>query len=283
MRIFVAGATGVIGRLLVPQLVAAGHVVTAATRSATAVDALRAAGAEPVVVDVYDRDRLIDVVRAARPDAVAHQLTDLSARSSTANAALRTTGTRNLVDAAHEAAVRRIVAQSISWAYAPGDVPAVETDPLDLDAEGGRRTTVDGVRVLEDAVAEVAEPVVLRYGTLYGPGTWHSRTGAVADDVRAGAMVADDAVTSFLHVTDAAAAAVDALEWPPGAVNVCDDEPAPATTWLPELARRLGAPAPRQATGRPGWARGADNALAREHRGWKPLVASWREGFREGI
>jgi nucleoside-diphosphate-sugar epimerase len=283
VRVFVAGATGVIGRQLVPTLVAVGHAVGAVARTDGAAAWLRSVGAEPVVVDVYDRDVLIAAVRAARPDAVVHQLTDLSTRSSAANAALRVTGTRNLVDAAHAAGVRRIVAQSISWVYAPGDRPALESDPLDVDADEPRRTTVEGVRSLEDAVAEVAEPVVLRYGTLYGPGTWYSVDGSVADQLRAGALTADASVSSFVHVVDAAAAAIDALEWPPATINLCDDEPAPATAWMPELARRLGAPAPVVATGRPGWARGADNGFAREHRSWKPRVSSWREGFRDAL
>ncbi|MFC4947826.1 NAD-dependent epimerase/dehydratase family protein [Pseudonocardia sp. GCM10023141] len=278
-HVLVAGATGVVGSRVLPLLLAAGHTVSALLRSPAAVDGLRAAGVRPLVADVFDRDAVKAAVTAARPDVVMHQLTSLAGGDLAANAAIRREGTRNLVDAALAADVCRVVAQSIAWAYAAGEAPAREDEPLDVAAAEPRQTSVLGVAALEDAVREVPEAVLLRYGLLYGPGSWYTAGGARAADAVAGRIVADDAVSSLLHVDDAAAAAVAALDWPAGTVNVCDDEPAPARDWVPAFSRSVGAPPPPQASGRAGWARGADNHHARFDLGWAPRYPSWRAGF----
>lgn len=179
MRIFLAGAGGAIGRQLTPLLVKAGHRVAGTTRSADKADAIRALGAEPVVVDVFDAQALARAVKAAAPDAVIHQLTDLAfapgspqyAEGLARNARLRIEGTRNLAAAARAVGVRRLIAQSIAFIYAPGLGLRVETDPLDADS--ARATTIDAVRVLEDTTLAMPEGIVLRYGLLYGPGTWY--------------------------------------------------------------------------------------------------------------
>ncbi|WP_020665947.1 NAD-dependent epimerase/dehydratase family protein [Amycolatopsis nigrescens] len=286
MHLFLAGSTGVIGERLVRTLTGGGHRVTALTRRTAKAPGLRALGAEPVVADVYDRDALIAAVRLAAPDVLLHQLTDLGAGDLAGNAALRRDGTRNLVDAAHAAGVRRMIAQSISWAYAGGYAPADEQTPLDLTAPEPRQTTVSGVAALESAVLEVAEPVVLRYGLFYGPGTWFEPDGLRAEDARAGRLTVCDDITSFVHIEDAADAAVAALDWAPGIVNITDDEPAPAREWMPAFCTAVGAPAPGETTdtgGRADWARGADNHLAREVLGWTPRYPSWRAGFTDGL
>ncbi|OON77348.1 NAD-dependent epimerase/dehydratase family protein [Streptomyces tsukubensis] len=281
MRIFLAGATGVIGRRLVPLLLAQGHEVTGLARSEAAGERLRTQGAEVAVADVLDPDALAEAVGSAAPDTVVHQLTALGSGDLTANAALRIDGTRNLVDAARAAGVRRVVAQSIAWAYTPGMEPAIESKPLDLGAEEPRLTTVMGAATLERTVQEMPEWVVLRYGMLYGPETWYSPGGLMADKARAGELVADTDVTSFAHIEDAAVAALAALEWPSGVVNICDNEPATGLDWLPVFCEAVGAPAPRAdaTTERQGWARGADNTYAREELGWTPLHPTWRDGF----
>ncbi|GAA5111860.1 NAD-dependent epimerase/dehydratase family protein [Pseudonocardia adelaidensis] len=280
MRILLAGSTGVVGRRLVPLLVAEGHHVTALTRKPERVPGLRAAGAHPAVVDVRDAGALAATVRDAEPEVVVHQLTDLGAADLAANSELRVTGTRHLVDAALSAGARRVVAQSIAWAYRGGDDPADETTPFDLDAPGPRAGTVRGIAALEAAVREAPEWVVLRYGMLYGPDTWFAPDGLRAADARAGRLVADGDVTSFLHVDDAAAAAVAALGWPSGAVNVCDDEPAAARDWVPAFCAAVGAPPPPSSEApRRAWARGAANRVAREELGWTPMHPSWRAGF----
>ncbi|GIF63247.1 dTDP-glucose 4,6-dehydratase [Asanoa ishikariensis] len=268
MRILLAGSTGVIGRRLAALLTARGHEVIGLARNG------------PVPVDVLDRDAVISAVRAARPDVVMHQLTTLSTGDLAANARLRRIGTRNLVDAALAADVRRIVAQSIAWGYAAGDEPATEETPLDVDAPDPRHTSVGGVTALESAVAELPEWVVLRYGTLYGPQTWYARGGRMAELAAAGAIPADANVSSLLHVDDAVVAAAAALRWPTGVVNVCDDEPAPAAQWVPEFCAAVGAPPPPVGAGeRNCWARGASNRYAREDLGWFPAYPSWRAGF----
>ncbi|MFJ6217433.1 NAD-dependent epimerase/dehydratase family protein [Streptomyces sp. NPDC092296] len=278
MRIFLAGATGAVGRVLLPLLLDAGHRVVAASRTAAGVERLRAQGADAVRLDVFDRAAVGDALRAAAPDAVVHQLTALADADPADNARVRREGTRNLVDAARAAGVGRMVAQSISWAYRPGDGPAGEDEPLDTGAPEPRATTVQGVAALEDAVAEIPEHVVLRYGTFYGPGTWYAPGGLMADRLRAGLLPADDGVSSFVHVQDAARAALLALDWPRGVVNVVDDDPAPAREWVPALAAALGAPAPEPTTGGAGWQRGARNTAARTL-GWQPQHPTWRTGF----
>lgn len=270
MHVLLAGATGVVGRRIVALLVADGHRVTGLTRSPGRAAAVRALGAQPVVVDVVEGPALTAAVRAAAPDAVMHQLTDLTGADLAANARLRVVGTRNLVDAARAAGVRRMVAQSVAFAYVDGPGPATEDTPLDPARAG--------VRELETAVAEMPEWVVLRYGLFYGPGTWFAPDGRVADRARAGELVADESVTSFVHVDDAAAAAVAALHWGTGTVNVCDDRPARGQEWVPVFCAAVGAPAPAVAGTREGGARGADNRRARRL-GWSPAYPSWRAGF----
>jgi len=277
MRIFVAGATGVVGRSLLPLLLRAGHELIGATRSEHGTQVLRSMGVKPVQLDVLDAAATQAELMAARPEAVMHQLTDLSGSDLEANARLRINGTRNLVDAARAAGVRRIVAQSIAFAYAPGAGPATEQAPLDTAAAGPRARTVEGVVALESAVREIPEAVILRYGLLYGPGTWYWPGGLQVEKIRAGSFPASSGVASFVHVEDAAAAALLALGWPSGTLNIVDDEPAPGAQWVPFLARRLGGPQPPAGTAQP-WERGASNAKARAL-GWAPRYPSWREGF----
>jgi nucleoside-diphosphate-sugar epimerase len=283
MKILVAGAMGVIGRRLVPLLIEAGHEVTGTTRNAEKSQKLQQMGASPVIIDVFNRAELIELVRKIQPEVIIHQLTDLSSRNTEVNARMRRDGTRNLVDAAHAAGVRHIIAQSISWVYVPGEGPADESVPLDIEAPMPRRVTIEGVQALEQAVAEVEKGIVLRYGMLYGPGTWYAPDGPVAEQVRRGELPADEGVTSFLHVDDAARAALLALDWPAGIVNVVDDEPAPATSWLPVYAATLGAPVPPVSTEKPRGARGALNTRARQILNWQPIYRSWREGFRQAV
>ncbi|MEV4619448.1 NAD(P)-dependent oxidoreductase [Asanoa sp. NPDC049573] len=285
MRIFVAGATGVVGRLLVPLLVASGHQVTGMSRSAGGAERVRRQGASAVRGDVLDRAGLRAAVLAAAPDAIVHQLTDLAGADGEATNRLRVDGTRNLVDAARAAGTDRIVIQSVGFGYAPGEKPADETDPLDVDAEQPRRGLVDGVVAMEATASELDTAVLLRFGILYGPGTWYAPGGAAAavlsgrvDTPFIGSVVPDGSVTSFVHVADAARATLDALGWPGGAVNIADDDPAEGREWVPVLAAALGVPAPEPTSGRLEWARGVSNSLARS-RGWELSYPTWHTGF----
>jgi len=302
-RVLLAGATGVVGRALVPLLRERGHHVTALVR-----DPSRAAGLDldgVVVADALDPAAVRSAVRSARPDAVVHQLTALrgSAEGLALTARLRTEGTGHLIAAAAEAGAGRFVAQSIAFATAPLGGPVLTEDAaLYLDApDPGWALTVRAVADLERQVlgAGALSGAVLRYGTLYGPGTLYHRTGTVGDLVGRGKLVLPESaagVTSFLHVADAARAAVAALESDAGGVfNVADDEPAAADVWVPEYARLLGAPRPRVVpaglTERMlGWftghqltaMRGAANDRARQTLGWQPSVPSWRAALATG-
>jgi nucleoside-diphosphate-sugar epimerase len=205
---------------------------------------------------------------------VIHQLTDLSTRDTAANARLRILGTRNLVDACEQAGVSVMVAQSISWAYAPGSEPAVERTPLDVEAPEPRATTVAGILALESAIARLPQWVCLRYGPLYGEGTWYAPDRALAEAARAGSLTATSAWTCFVHVDDAALAAVQALEWPSGPINIVDDAPAREIEWMPIFARRVGARDPRLEPSVDG-GRPVSNAAVRAL-GWIARHPSWR-------
>jgi nucleoside-diphosphate-sugar epimerase len=311
MRVFVAGASGAIGKQLVPLLLARGHSVVATTRSPRKAEGLRSAGAYPVVFDGFDRQKVIDAVRNARPDVVVHQLTSLAAAGSLRHwdsefaltNRLRTEALDHLLGAASDAGVRRFLAQSYAgWPYARTGGPVKsETDPLDPAPPRSMRGTLEAIRHVESAVPLAGlEGIVLRYGNFYGPGTSISDDGVMVRAVRERKlpMIGDGSgVWSFVHVGDAAAATVAALErGAPGLYNVVDDEPAPAAVWLPELARIVGAAPPRRM---PVWlarlaageavvtlmteARGASNAKARRGLGWQPSYPSWRDGFRRAI
>ena len=311
MHVFVAGASGAIGRQLVPQLVAAGHRATGMTRTPAKAELLRRLGAEPVVCDAFDAEGLERAVAAAAPDAVVHELTAIPAaidprrfaEQFEENDRLRVEGTRNLVAAALSAGVRRVVAESISFAYAPGGGGLrVEDDPLGLGAPEPWGRTIRAVDALEQAVlsAPGLGGTVLRYGTLYGPGTFYARDGSTAEAVRRRRLPlvgAGAGVTSFLHVEDAARATVLALEREAtGTFNVVDDEPAPAAEWLPAYAAALGAKPPRRlpplvvrllagstAAATLAGGEGASNAKARRELGFEPRFPSWRQGFHAGL
>jgi nucleoside-diphosphate-sugar epimerase len=279
--VFVAGATGAIGRQLLPMLIGEGYEVFGTTRNPKKTAQMEAIGVRPVVVDVFDRNALIAAVGAAQPDVIIHQLTDLSAADFAATDRLRIDGTRNLVDAAKAARVRRMIAQSLAIEYSPGAGPATELDPL-ADDVPALRDIVKGMRSLEAAVEEIPEWVILRYGLLYGPGTWYSKIGPFADAVRRGERPAGNGVSSFIHVEDAARAAMLAIGWPAGVFNIVDDEPAAGTEWLPRFAAAIGAPSPPMAA-HGGGERGASNRKARQELGWKPLHPTWRSGFRTAL
>jgi nucleoside-diphosphate-sugar epimerase len=281
MHVFLAGATGVLGRRIVPGLVEAGHRVTGVTRHDGGGDLLRSLGATPVVADAKDLDAMVTAVTAAAPDVVMNQLTDLRTGVGPANGELRLAGSAALAAAVRAADVPRVIAQSIAWAYVPGSGLARETERLDVTAPDPRGRTVRTVATVEESAAVAPEWVVLRYGMFYGPDTWYAADGLRGEEARAGQLVPDSEVTSFVHVDDAARAAIAALEWPTGAVNVCDDEPADGHTWLPAFCAAVGAevPAPGPARAAEPWARGADNTRLRSELGFELEHTSWRTGF----
>lgn len=306
MKVFVAGATGAMGKQLVPRLVEAGHEVTGMTRTPGKRHELEALGATAIVADALDADQVAEAVATAAPAAIIHQLTAIGSmnprrfdRDFALTNRLRTEGTDHLLAAAQAVGVRRFVAQSYaSWPYARTGGPVkTEADPLDPEPAREMRESLAAIRHVEAAVlgARWTEGIVLRYGAFYGPGTSMAPGGEQFEMIRKRRypIVGDGGgVWSFVHIADAAEATVAALEHgSPGIYNVVDDDPAPVARWLPAMAERIGAKRPprvprligRLAAGEAGVVlmtdvRGASNAKAAAELGWRPAHASWRDG-----
>lgn len=312
MRILVAGATGAVGLKLVPQLIEAGHSVVGTTRTAAKVEIIRRMGAEPAIADGLEAQAIRTAVIAARPDVIVDQMTDLAGvtdlrhfdRAFATTNKLRTQGTDFLLAAAREAGVRRFIAQSFcGWTYGQsGEAIKTEADALDPDPPEELRRTLQAIQYLEGAVAGSASPegIVLRYGSFYGPDTG-MLSRAMIDQVRRRRVPligGGGGRWSFIHVDDAAAATVAAIErGKPGEIyNIVDDEPAEVSEWLPALATLVGARPPIRV---PAWlgrlfagehlvsmmteVRAGSNAKARRELGWQPAHVSWREGFAEAV
>ena len=307
MRVFVAGGAGAIGTRLVPLLVARGHRVAATTTSSGKLELLRSLGAEPVLLDALDGAAVGEAVARAEPDAIIHELTSLSGKPdmrrfdqwfATTNA-LRTRGTQHLLAAAEAAGVGRFVAQSFTgWTNARTGGPVkTEEDALDAEPAKAQRETLAAIRFLEESVVGAPlEGIVLRYGSFYGPGA----SDALVELVRKRQLPlvgGGRGVWSWIHLDDAAAATVAALErGRRGIYNVVDDEPSPVAEWLPALAEAAGAKPPLAI---PAWlgrlvagdaavrwmksGRGASNAKAKRELGWQPRYTTWRIGFHEGL
>jgi nucleoside-diphosphate-sugar epimerase len=305
VKVFVAGGTGVVGRRLVPQLVARGHEVTATTTSSTKLGTLERLGADPVVMDGLDPTSVGEAVAAAEPDTVVHQMTAIAGSPdlrhidrwfATTNR-LRTEGTDHLVAAAEAAGATHVVAQGFaSWnGLREGGWVKTEEDPLDPHTDSAAGALVSAMRHLEETVLG-ADGTVLRYGGLYGPGATDVQVELVRK--RQFPLVGKGTGhASWIHVDDAASATVLAIERRArGLFNVVDDDPAPVSEWLPHLAACVGAKPPVRV---PRWVarllagdvavmmmtegRGFSNARARRELGWEPRYPSWRQGFRDGL
>ena len=304
MKVFLAGATGAMGKRLIPQLLEHGHTVVGTTTTEAKVPLLWDLGAAPVVVDVLDRNAVAAAVAKAEPDAIVHQATALAGvdfrkfdKSFELTNKLRAEGTDNLL----ATGVERFVAQSYAgWPYERVGGPVKsESDPLDAHPAKQARAALEAIRHLEQAVTE-AGGIALRYGGFYGPGTGLEPGGDQLQLVlkRRFPLIGDGrGVWSFVHIDDAAAATVAALEHGrPGVYNIVDDDPAPVAEWLPYLAEVTGAKPPRRL---PAWlgravggeqmlvmmdeARGASNEKARRELGWAPATGSWRAGFPRAL
>jgi 2-alkyl-3-oxoalkanoate reductase len=314
MKVFVAGATGAVGKRLVPLLVASGYEVTGSTRSAEKADSLRSVGATPAVVDGLDRNAVTRAVTRAEPEVVVHELTGLVGAKNfkkfdqefALTNRLRTEGTDYLLEAARAAGAKRFVAQSYgNWNYArTGSGLKSEDDPFDPNPPANQRRTLEGIVYLEQAVTGAAdiEGIALRHANHYGPGTSFALDGGdLVRLVRKGQLpvIGDGAgVWSFIHIDDLARATIAAIEHgrPGGIYNIVDDEPVAAATWIPGLAEAVGAKPPHHvpvwlgklAAGEVGVSmmtqiRGTSNAKAKRELGWTPLYKSWRDGFRTGL
>jgi nucleoside-diphosphate-sugar epimerase len=313
MKVFVAGATGALGKQLVPQLVVNGHEVVGMTHTEEKRGLVRDLGAQPVVADALDPEAVGRAVSEAAPEVIVHQLTALSGpldmrhleRGFALTNRLRSEGTDHLLSAGRAVGIRRFVAQSFAgWPFARTGGPVKsEDDPLDPDPRKPFRTTLEAIRHLEGAVvgADWTDGVVLRYGAFYGPGTGLAANppGEMAEMIRKRRLPlvgAGSGVWSFIHIEDAAAATVAAVEHGRrGVYNVVDDEPAPVSRWLPAMSAALGAKRPMRV---PRWVgrllageaattlmtevRGASNAKAKRELAWQPRHPSWRQGFANG-
>lgn len=306
MRVLLTGATGALGRRLLPQLLDAGHEVVGTTRSAEKVDAIQAAGAKGLVMDGLDARSVDAAVEGSAPDAVIHQMTALARMTGNLRRfdaefadtnRLRTAGTDHLLTASRRVGVERFIAQSYAgWSSSrSGSMVTNEETPLDQTPAKASTRTLSAIKYVEEVVP-AADGLVLRYGSFYGPGTGLGKGGAMADMIidRKFPLVGSAAGRfSFCHIDDAASATVAALDrGGPGVYNVVDDEPAPVAEWLPYLAEVLGAKPPRRL---PAWlakpfigdfgiimmtqARGASNAKAKVELGWRPAYPTWRDGF----
>jgi len=307
MDVLVAGAGGAIGRRLVPQLVRRGHRVVATTRSQAKFDELRSMGAVPMVMDGLDPVSVGEVVGRASPEVVVHQMSALDGvgnlrrfdREFAVTNQLRTAGTDHLLTSAVAAGTRRFVAQSFTgWPNSRDGGPVkTEEDLLDPSPPAAQRHTLRAIRHLERAVLDApVEPVILRYGSFYGPGASDQLVAMVAK--RKLPIAGSGAgVWSFVHIDDAAAATVLAVESSAcGVFNIVDNEPAPVSEWLPYLAESIGARRPHRV---PVWLarlaggevavslltqiRGSSNAKAVRELGWEPSHTTWRDGFRGGL
>jgi nucleoside-diphosphate-sugar epimerase len=306
MRVFLAGATGAIGTRLVPQLVAGGHSVVGTTRTGSKLGLLSDLGAEPVLMDGLDAAGVGEAVAAAEPDVIVHQMTALGAstdlrrfdRTFAMTNQLRTVGTDNLLAAARAAGVRRFIAQSFTgWPNERSGGPVkTESDPLDAHPPKAQRQTLTAISYVERAVSTAPlEGVILRYGMFYGPGGWDDMIELVRRR-RLPIVGAGSGIWSLVHLDDAAAATVAALDRGHGTYNVVDDDPAPVAAVLTTVAQVIGARPPR---GVPVWlgrlaagdvgvsmmttVRGSANAKAKRELGWAPRWPSWRDGFGYGM
>jgi nucleoside-diphosphate-sugar epimerase len=305
MRIFVAGGTGAIGRPLVTSLAGAGHEVVVFSRSEGRLAALGVPGIVPAVGDAFDADTVTRAVRSAQPEVVINQLTSLARtanplavkRGFDLTSRLRREVSGTLVAAARAAGARRIIAQSISFAYRPGPGVRTESDPLWTEAEGQIGALTSSLATLESATLGDAglEGVVLRYGSFYGPGTYFAPDGLYAKLLgkRLLPLPGDGAgLFGLVHVEDAASATVAALEGPMGTFNITDDVPAAASEWMPFVARLLGAKPPRhvpESIARVGAGSfltylmcdqpAVSNQRARTDLGWSPRFPDWHQGL----
>jgi nucleoside-diphosphate-sugar epimerase len=300
------GATGALGRHLVPGLVAAGHEVTASTRTPGKVARLREAGAEPVVVDGLDRKAVIAAVVAAAPEVIVHEMTALADMRSlrkvdevfAATNELRTRGTDNILEAAARAGTRRVIAQGHNFIYERSGGPVkTEEDPIDSRPVPVAAQTMAAIKYVDKTVPLTAqEGIVLRYGTFYGPAASDPLVEAVRKR-QLPVIGGGTGIWSFIEITDAAAATLAAIDrGAPGVYNIVDNDPAPVAEWVPYLAKLAGAKPPLRL---PAWlgrllagefvvaqmteVRGGSNEKARRELGWEPRYASWREGFRAWV
>ncbi|MEJ7542279.1 NAD-dependent epimerase/dehydratase family protein [Staphylococcus intermedius] len=277
-KIFVTGATGLIGMRLTERLIQEGHDVAGFTTSENGKARLEKVGAQAFIGNILEPDTIEAAIKAFQPEVIMHQITDLKNVDMAANTKVRVEGTRHLVDSALKYDVQHIISQSLAFMYEPGDTLATETTPLDTNSSGDRKITVDGVIGVEGESQRLAHAVILRYGMMYGPGTWFGKDGMIYNQFKEGNVQLSKGITSYVHIDDTVEAAIKALNFEAGIYNVTDDEPIDGETWAAWYAEQLNVSPQIEFLEAQPFERGADNQKYKAQ-GGKLLYSTWRDGM----
>ncbi|MFY2153013.1 NAD-dependent epimerase/dehydratase family protein [Mammaliicoccus sciuri] len=277
-KIFVTGATGLIGTKLTKRLIEEGYEVAGLTTSEKGKEKLDNAGVKAYIGNILEYDTIEKSIRDFKPDIIMNEITDLKQVDMSANTKVRIEGTRNLVEAAIKHDVSHIQSQSIAFVYEAGDTLATEETSLDYDASGDRKITVDGVEGLEKESARLNKHVILRYGLLYGPGTWYGKDGMIYNQFINGEVTMTDGVQSFIHIDDAVETAIQALNFESGIYNVADDEPVKGDDWAKWYANELNVTPTLNIEPAAPFERGVTNKKFKDQ-GGKLIYTTWKDGM----
>lgn len=277
-KIFVTGATGLIGTKLTKRLIEEGYEVAGLTTSEKGKEKLDNAGVKAYIGNILEYDTIEKSIGDFKPDIIMNEITDLKQVDMSANTKVRIEGTRNLVEAAIKHDIPHIQSQSIAFVYEAGDTLATEETSLDYDASGDRKITVDGVEGLEKESARLNKHVILRYGLLYGPGTWYGKDGMIYNQFINGEVTMTDGVQSFIHIDDAVETAIQALNFESGIYNVADDEPVKGDDWAKWYANELNVTPTLNIEPAAPFERGVTNKKFKDQ-GGKLIYATWKDGM----
>ncbi|MCJ1749628.1 NAD(P)-dependent oxidoreductase [Mammaliicoccus sciuri] len=277
-KIFVTGATGLIGTKLTKRLIEEGYEVAGLTTSEKGKEKLDNAGVKAYIGNILEYDTIEKSIGDFKPDIIMNEITDLKQVDMSANTKVRIEGTRNLVEAAIKHDVPHIQSQSIAFVYEAGDTLATEETSLDYDASGDRKITVDGVEGLEKESARLNKHVILRYGLLYGPGTWYGKDGMIYNQFINGEVTMTDGVQSFIHIDDAVETAIQALNFESGIYNVADDDPVKGDDWAKWYANELNVTPTLNIEPAAPFERGVTNKKFKDQ-GGKLIYATWKDGM----
>ncbi|EZX15024.1 hypothetical protein V070_02820 [Staphylococcus aureus C0673] len=277
-KIFVTGATGLIGTKLTKRLIEEGYEVAGLTTSEKGKEKLDNAGVKAYIGNILEYDTIEKSIGDFKPDIIMNEITDLKQVDMSANTKVRIEGTKNLEEAAIKHDVPHIQSQSIAFVYEAGDTLATEETSLDYDASGDRKITVDGVEGLEKESARLNKHVILRYGLLYGPGTWYGKDGMIYNQFINGEVTMTDGVQSFIHIDDAVETAIQALNFESGIYNVADDEPVKGDDWAKWYANELNVSPTLNIEPAAPFERGVTNKKFKDQ-GGKLIYTTWKDGM----
>ncbi|WP_436895742.1 NAD-dependent epimerase/dehydratase family protein [Mammaliicoccus sciuri] len=277
-KIFVTGATGLIGTKLTKRLIEEGYEVAGLTTSEKGKEKLDNAGVKAYIGNILEYDTIEKSIGDFKADIIMNEITDLKQVDMSANTKVRIEGTRNLVEAAIKHDVPHIQSQSIAFVYEAGDTLATEETSLDYDASGDRKITVDGVEGLEKESARLNKHVILRYGLLYGPGTWYGKDGMIYNQFINGEVTMTDGVQSFIHIDDAVETAIQALNFESGIYNVADDEPVKGDDWAKWYSNELNVTPTLNIEPAAPFERGVTNKKFKDQ-GGKLIYSTWKDGM----